>query len=254
MTSETCSCLTGMQNRNQRGLTLVELLVVIGILGILAALLLPGLSRAQRQAQRTRCSSNLHQLGLGLAMVLGNDHAYPWYINNALTNIPLQNRWWFNQLETDGLGISQPPTNFYATGSWRCPTAQWEQPDLADHISYGYNAFGGQRIGVLTDNLGLAGHYAKGSSGLLMLAPIAESEVSVPSEMIAMGDTLDGSVPMTYHLNLTARAYSRHAGHLMILFCDGHGESPTLHTLLEDTSDAALVRWNRDHLPHRERL
>jgi hypothetical protein len=31
-------------------------------------------------------------------------------------------------------------------------------------------------------------------------------------------------------------------------------ESPTLKFLFEDTSDAALVRWNRDHLPHRDRL
>jgi prepilin-type processing-associated H-X9-DG protein len=38
------------------------------------------------------------------------------------------------------------------------------------------------------------------------------------------------------------------------VFCDGHVESPTLKFLFEDTSDAALARWNRDHLPHREKL
>jgi hypothetical protein len=31
-------------------------------------------------------------------------------------------------------------------------------------------------------------------------------------------------------------------------------ESPTLQFLFEDTSDAALSRWNRDHQPHREKL
>jgi hypothetical protein len=36
-----------------------------------------------------------------------------------------------------------------------------------------------------------------------------------------------------------------------VVFCASHVESPTL---LEDTSDAALARWNRDHLPHREKL
>ena len=39
-----------------------------------------------------------------------------------------------------------------------------------------------------------------------------------------------------------------------VVFCDGHVESPTLKFLFEDTSDDALRRWNRDHLPHREKL
>jgi prepilin-type processing-associated H-X9-DG protein len=52
----------------------------------------------------------------------------------------------------------------------------------------------------------------------------------------------------------TATAYARHQGKANVVFCDGHVESPTLQFLFEDTSDAALVRWNRDHLPHREKL
>jgi prepilin-type processing-associated H-X9-DG protein len=47
---------------------------------------------------------------------------------------------------------------------------------------------------------------------------------------------------------------ARHQGKANVMFCDGHVESPTLQFLFEDTSDAALVRWNRDHLPHREKL
>ena len=43
-------------------------------------------------------------------------------------------------------------------------------------------------------------------------------------------------------------------GKANVVFCDGHVESPTLKFLFEDTSDAALVRWNLDHLPHREKL
>jgi prepilin-type processing-associated H-X9-DG protein len=52
----------------------------------------------------------------------------------------------------------------------------------------------------------------------------------------------------------TKRAYARHQGKANVVFCDGHVESPTLQFLFDDTSDAALVRWNRDHLPHREKL
>ncbi|WP_160164578.1 H-X9-DG-CTERM domain-containing protein [Pedosphaera parvula] len=46
---------------------------------------------------------------------------------------------------------------------------------------------------------------------------------------------------------------TRHHGKANVVFCDGHVESPTLKFLFEDTSDAALVRWNRDHQPHREK-
>jgi prepilin-type processing-associated H-X9-DG protein len=52
----------------------------------------------------------------------------------------------------------------------------------------------------------------------------------------------------------THRSFARHQGKANVVFCDGHVESPTLKFLFEDTSDAALSRWNRDHLPHREKL
>jgi prepilin-type N-terminal cleavage/methylation domain-containing protein/prepilin-type processing-associated H-X9-DG protein len=61
------------------GFTLVEILIVIGIIAVLAGLLLTVRSRASDQARAAQCMNNLRQIGLALTMYAqSNDQAFPW--------------------------------------------------------------------------------------------------------------------------------------------------------------------------------
>jgi len=177
------------------------------------------------------------------------------------------------KLERENLGIP-PATNFNQAGVWRCPITEWCEPLLLGFSnntpgdfpsSYGYNddKFTGNGTLDYTNKFGLQGHYVP-DFGFPMPAalaeasfrPVAESEVTVPSDMMAIGDDFSGTFLLLRRPIDTFKEYgnilTRHRGNANVVFCDGHVESPTLKFLLEDDSDAALRRWNRDNQPRRK--
>jgi prepilin-type N-terminal cleavage/methylation domain-containing protein len=148
----------------ERGMTLVESLVVIAVIAMLAALLLPALSTAKQKERRTTCMNNTRQLSLLVRMYSddSNDTApnAPWTTNSSAKYLDGSTA--FKRL-LGNPGISNlfrcPADAFYYRygtneGGGYVPQRLCEQP-ISEDSSYGFN--GGQRTIFETNTVGIAG-------------------------------------------------------------------------------------------------
>jgi prepilin-type N-terminal cleavage/methylation domain-containing protein len=135
--------------RRRKAFTLVELLVVIGIIAVLVSILLPSLNRARENARRVACASLLRQIGLATRMYTGeNKDALPPYrgdrgqVNFDATNYALTYSLAFGDTPDTGALIGRLVTTRYLKGevnkNSRCPSGDVTDP-RADINAYHYN-------------------------------------------------------------------------------------------------------------------
>ncbi len=241
------------RKRVEAAFSLVELLVVVAIVAVLAALVLCGVSNAKAQSQSAACKNNLHQVGIALKIDVSDSVRYP-----SIASVV------DGELETWADRLYPNTRSAWTNPVCQCPAyvtqhglIKTTEPLRRGEIftSYAYNEWGlvdtarGRRLGL---------GFARGST-------ISESHLAAPSDMIAIADS------RTFRNSNTAQGLIEPLHGLMQMqpFFDYHDETKPLHgrgyNILFADGHVALVKrrhylypsmaahnWNGDNQPHPE--